>query len=200
MPLVLVVGDHCLIRRIRAGILRVAVHPSGKGRHALHSRRDLHEHRLFGQRVRSERAERRDVVDDPDAASVRGDHQVVVPGMNDQVAHRDAGQVASLVLGPLPAAVEGNPQSQLGAQIEKIAVDRILAQHVRVAAHGSVSGNEWRPRFAEIGGAIRVRTHIAERVRVERGVRGPFVEMARIDVRDPGVPGNADDVPHHIAP
>ena len=77
--------------------------------------------RVFRQRVRRQRAQRRDVVDDPDAAAVRGDDQVVVARMNRQVANRDVRQIAALVLRPLRAAVERNPQPEFRAEEEQVA-------------------------------------------------------------------------------
>ena len=149
----------------------------------------LNEDGFFGQRLRRQRAQRRDVVDDPDAAPVRRDHQIVIARVNDQVAHRDVGQFAALVLRPLacrhraksrgPCSVPTNSSSRL---------TKVLSDDVRVTAHRTVlRRNQRRPRLAEVRGLVHVRAHVAERVQVESGVGRARFEMARVYVRDPRV-------------
>ena len=47
-----------------------------------------------------QRAQRREVVDDPDAAAVRREHEVVIARLDRDVAHRDRREVAALELRP----------------------------------------------------------------------------------------------------
>ena len=74
------------------------------------------ENGVLGHDFGSEFAQRRDVVNDPDAAAVRGDDQRRFAGLNGDVAHRDVGKFVALVLRPLLAAVERNPQPEFRAE------------------------------------------------------------------------------------
>ena len=52
--------------------------------------------------------------------------EIVVARMDGEVAHRDGREVAALVLRPLLAAVERDPEAELGAEEEQVAVHEIL--------------------------------------------------------------------------
>ena len=70
----LVVGDHRAARRVLADERRVALDPAAARRHALLHRAARQERRVASASVVArQRAQRREVVDDPDAAAVRGD-------------------------------------------------------------------------------------------------------------------------------
>src|SRR5215472_7388330 len=102
--------------------------------------------------------------------------------MDDEVADGDAREIAPLVLRPLLPAVDGDPETELRAEEEEILIDEILAEDVRVAADRRVGGDHRRPRLAEVARAVGVRLHVAERVEVERGEGGPFIEVAGVNV------------------
>ena len=55
-------------------------------------------------------------------------------GWTGQVAHRDRREVAALELRPALAAVDRDPQPELGAEEQQVLLDRVLLDHVRVAA------------------------------------------------------------------
>ena len=85
---------------------------------------------------RRQRAQRREVVDDPDAAAVRRDHQVAVARLDLQVAHGDAREVAALEL--RPASRRRRARSRGRTRCPGRAAcgfDRVLLDDVRVAAH-----------------------------------------------------------------
>jgi len=48
-----------------------------------------HEGRLLRGQLRRQLAQRRDVIDDPDAAAVGGEHEVVVAWLDREITHRD---------------------------------------------------------------------------------------------------------------
>ncbi len=74
-----------------------------------------------------ELAERRDVVEDPEAAAVRGRDEVVV--LDDDVAHRARGHVQTERL-PAAAVVEGDEDLALGGGEKEPAAARVLADRV----------------------------------------------------------------------
>ena len=78
----LIVGYDGLARRVVADELGVAARPAAAARDRLHGGLRLYEEGVFGERLGVERAQRHDVVDDPDAAAVRGDDEVVVARVN----------------------------------------------------------------------------------------------------------------------
>src|ERR1051326_2400465 len=119
----LVVSYHGLVGRVVAGELRVAGVPAAAAGDALHRGTPLNEENVFRESFGREHSQRRDVVNDPDAAPVRGNDEVVVARVYGEVAHGDVRHVAALVLRPLPTAVERDPQAELRADEEKVAVN-----------------------------------------------------------------------------
>jgi len=83
----LIERDH----RARGGIVApergVAFDPAGLRWHALLHRPRRQEGHWLGHDVAGERAQGRHVVDDPDAAPVRGEHEVMLARLQLQVAH-----------------------------------------------------------------------------------------------------------------
>jgi len=90
VPAPLIVGNDGIAGRIRAHVHRVAVGPATARLQALRCRTAREERDRAGEHLGRQRPERRDVVHDPDPAAVRGDHEVVVAGVNGQIAHRDS--------------------------------------------------------------------------------------------------------------
>ena len=127
-------------------------------------------------------------------------YEIVVARMNREIAHRHRRQIAALVMGPLLAAIHGDPQPELGAEEQEILVDEILFEDVGIPTYRTLGGDERRPRRAEIGRFVGIWPHVAERVDVKRGVDRTGVEMARFDRRDPGVFREPADVRDHVRP
>jgi len=115
MTFALIISDHRGVRRIIADENGIAISPAPAGGNSLHGGLALHELGFLRQSVGRQLSQRRDVVDDPNAAAVRCDHQITIARMNRQVAYRDVRQVTAFVLRPLLAAVDRNPQSELGS-------------------------------------------------------------------------------------
>ena len=134
----LVVRDHGAARRVRRR--RTLASPSAQPPDALHAL--LHGPRRAGtpppaaSTSRVERAQRRDVVDDPDAAAVRGEHQIVVARLHREIAHRDGREVAALEL--RPRARRRRARSTGRTRCRRTAGPASTGSsldHVRVAAH-----------------------------------------------------------------
>ena len=113
----------------------VAFHPAAGGFHRLHGlgmgRKVAYSDIRSGVSARN----RRDIVDDPDAAAVGGQDQVRCARMNDEVAHRDAGKLL-----PLYWAQRWPPsmlihKSELRAEEEQVGIDRVFVDDVGIAAH-----------------------------------------------------------------
>ena len=115
-----------------------------------------------------------------------GQHEVIVPRVDGDVAHRHGREVAALELGPVRAGVHRDEQAKLRAQIEDARPLQVLLDHMRVAAHPRGRADEGGPGLAEIRRAIQVRREIAEGVPVEGGVGRPLGMAAGLHPRHPG--------------
>ena len=82
--------------------------------------------------LRRELLQRREVVEDEEAASVGRDDEVVEMLLDDQAVHRRV-RHAELHRLPVIAVVERHVQRVLGAEVQQAAPDRIFADDVRVA-------------------------------------------------------------------
>src|SRR5437899_399116 len=51
----------------------------------------------------------------------------MVARVNGEVPHRRAGEIASLVLGPLLSAVERDPEPELGSEVQEVMVHTVSA-------------------------------------------------------------------------
>ena len=116
MARTLVVGDHGRLRRVVADKDGGAIRPAAVRLDALLHRPRRNKARLLFQQVGRQRAQRRDVVDDPDAATVRPEDKIVIARMNRQVAHGDGRETAAFELRPGFAAIDGNKQTELGPE------------------------------------------------------------------------------------
>src|SRR4029077_20531986 len=130
MPLALVIVDHGSGRRILADKNRVAICPSTLALDALLDRARRNESHILLQQIRSQRAQRRDVVYYPDPTAMRGENQIVIPRMNRQVANGNGRKMVALELCPAFSAINRKPKSKLRAQEKKIRLDQIFFNDV----------------------------------------------------------------------
>ena len=131
---------------------------------------------------------------------MRRDHEIVVSRMDRQIAHRYRGEIAALVVRPLVAAVQRDPEAELGAEEEKVRVRQVFLDDVRVSAHRTIRGDQRRPGLPVVAGAVRVRPRVSEHVQVEGGVSCTLVEMAGVDRRNPCLRRQALDTTRHVRP
>ena len=187
MPLALIVVDHGGVRRILANENRVAIGPSTLALDALLDRSRRNERNILLQQIRSQRAQRRDVVYDPDAAAMRGENKIVVPRLNRQVANGNGRKMVAFELRPVFSAINRNPQSKLRAEEKKIGFNQIFFNHVRVAANALrvLRCNERRPGLTEISGLENVRRHVAKSMSIKSSVSRAGIEVAGLHPAHP---------------
>jgi hypothetical protein len=106
MTLALVIIDHGSVRRIIANKNRVAIRPSAAPFDSLLHRTRRNERNFLLHQIRRQRAQRRDVVNNPDAAAVRGENQIVVARVNCQIANCNGRKMVALKLRPAFSAVD----------------------------------------------------------------------------------------------
>ena len=124
-------------------------------------------------------AKRGDVVENPEAAAVRADHEVVV--VNHQIANRSGGHVEPQRL-PVVAIVEADEDGEFGAGEEQALAHGIFADGVdgRIGQ----AADDLLPGVAAIVRAIDVRLQVVEADAVDGGVDGVVVEVRGVELRD----------------
>src|SRR5678816_3666557 len=154
MTLALIIVDHGGVRRILANENRVAISPSTLALDALLDRARRDEGNILLQQIRSQRAQRRDVVYYPDPTAMRGENQIVIPRVNRQVANGNGRKMVAFELRPIFSAINRNPQSKLRAEEKKIGFNQILFDYVRISANALrvLRCSERRPSLTEISG------------------------------------------------
>ena len=127
-----------------------------------------------------ELAQRLDVVEDPEAAAVRCDHQIVVVDV--EIAHR---RVRKIQLQRLPhvAVVERNRDGALASRVEQTRHLRIGAYRVhRFVARQAV--RDLRPVSAAVVRTIHPWVQIVQAETVDGDVGAVVIEARRVDDRD----------------
>ncbi len=125
-------------------------------------------------------AQRRDVVEDPEAAAVRGDDEVVAVHLD--VAHGRHRQVELQRL-PLRAVVVRDVHPLLGGGVKHAAARVVFADGVDEDVGGDAFDDE-RPRLAAVVRAVDVRLRVVEAVAVDGGIRRLRVEVRSVDDAD----------------
>src|SRR5215470_11413683 len=120
MPLALVVIDDRRVRGIITNKNSIAIGPAALTFDALLHRARRHKRHILLQQIRSQRAQRRYVVNDPDAAAVRREDQIVISRMNRQVANSSSREMVALELRPIFSAINRNPEPEFRAEEKKM--------------------------------------------------------------------------------
>ncbi len=148
-----VVADRRAIGRVLPEERLVGDEAAIVGRVELHAAAHVEQERIGLHRLRL-LLQRRDVVEDPDAAAVRGDDHVVVARVNDDLVNRHRRQVR-LDAQPAAAAIGADEQPELRSRIQHARVLRILG-HRR---HGVALRNAFADR-TEVVAAVDAGIHI----------------------------------------
>ncbi len=130
-----------------------------------------------------ELAERRNAVEHPHRAAMRGGNEIAAVDM--KIANRGPRQIELQWL-PVRAVVGREVDARLRAGVEQTAPHRIFANRARVRAVGD-AGRDLRPRLSEIGGLVQVRLEVVLLVAIGRDVRGRRVKVRWLDDRYAGV-------------
>src|SRR5207249_10893219 len=74
-------------------------------------------------------------IHDPDPATVRCQHEIVITRLNCQIAHGDSGKMVAFELCPVFSAVNRYEQTKLGPKKKQIGLNEVFFNYVSVAAH-----------------------------------------------------------------
>ena len=142
----------------------------------------------------------RQVVQNPEAASVGADHQVVEALLHHDPGHGRGGQV---LLQRLPAVprVERDVDCVLGAGVEHPGPLRVLHHDLGVAQHaGRNAVGDLVPGFAVVAGSVQVRVADVHLVAVGGDVGGRRVVAGRGDAAHGNPLGQPRHVGRHVGP
>src|SRR5262249_33430509 len=202
MPLALIIIDHGSVRRILTDKNRVAIGPPTLALDALLDWPRRNESNILLQQIGSQRSQRGDVVHYPDPAPVRGEHQIVVPRVNRQIANGNGRKIVALELRPASSAIDRNPESEFRADQKEISLHQIFFNHVRVPTNALriLSSDERRPGLAEIRGLVNVRRHVPESMAIKRGVSRAGIKVTGLHPVHPRVLRQPGNVTNDVSP
>ncbi len=125
--------------------------------------------RRRGDDGRRQLAQRGKIIDDPEGATLRRDHEVVVAGL--KIGNGRNGQATRHAL-PAFAPVERHEQSVLGARVEEVGALRILGYRAQRMIGGNAVGTvgQSRPAATIVVGAPEIWREVVESVGLHRHV------------------------------
>ena len=156
------------------------------------------QHSFFGHQIRRKRAQGRDVVDDPDTATMCRQNQIGLARMHHDIAHSDVREVGPLRAHCLPPSREIHKPNSVPRNSS--CRDRVLLDDVSVTAHSAAGRDERRPSLPVIGSLEGVRIHVAERVAIEHGEGGSFGKPASLHPGHPGGFRQVGNMPDDVRP
>src|SRR5438045_7861578 len=106
----LIIGDDRGVRRIVTDKYRVPVRPTAVAFNPLLDRPGGNECNFLRSYIICQATERDDVVDDPNAAAMSGEDQIVLARLNRQIADRHRREMVAFELGPAFSAIDRHPQ------------------------------------------------------------------------------------------
>src|SRR5579872_543368 len=168
---------------LRAGFESV-VEPGAASRHQpvrLARREESHRDvALFGRHL----LERRDVVENVDAAPIGGNHEIVELLLNHGPRNRRVRQTAGQ-RGPMPAVVDRIVQAVAGSRKQQSFLVRILGDYAHITElMFRQSAIDASPGLSEVRGLIDKRIAVVGQMQIHRDVSGPGVEGRRLDARN----------------
>src|SRR5690349_4185358 len=105
--------------------------------------------------------------------------------MHHDVADGYARKFMPFVLRPMLAAVQGNPQTKLRAEIQKVLSNWIFFDDVGVAAHAAVGCNDGRPGLSVVRSLEDVRLHVSKCMAVKSRIGRSSVIKSCLHPRNP---------------
>src|SRR5438477_1483436 len=203
MSCLLVVSNDSGVWRIIANKYGVAVGPATTAFNALllhWSRRN--KGCLLRKKLRGERAPRRNIINNPDPAAMRGQNKIVFTGLNREIAHRHRRKPTTFELRPSLSAINRNVQAKLSSKKKQARFHDIFLDDVRVTSNTLriLRGHERSPGFPKVSGAKSVRCHVTKSMAIEGDVGSAGVVVTGLDPTYPGVWRKAGNISDHIVP
>src|SRR5678816_241268 len=125
----------------------------------------------------------RGVIEDPDAATVCCQDQIVVARVNFDVVYGHVRQVLEFESGPVLSRGVRHEQAELRACIKQVGVLRIFPNYLDVGSGWQVTGNV-APRLSAVRSFENIRTKIIEHVTVKRCISHARIRARWFDMRN----------------
>src|SRR5207253_2298918 len=157
---------------------------------------------LLRKKLRGECAPWRDIIDDPDPTSMRGQDKIVVTWLDREIAHCHRRKPATFELRPCLSAINRNVKTKLGPQKKQIRLHDIFFDDVGVTSNTLriLRRDEWRPGLPKVSRAENVRCHVTKGVAIKGGVGSAGFVVTGLDPAYPGVRRKAGNVSNHVVP
>src|SRR5580704_959479 len=181
VPLLLVIIDERVGWPAGSVETLVALRPSSVGIEPLNGWRPLDQGSVFCHQIGRQSAQWRNIVNDPNSASVSREHLIGLTRLHHKITHRYRGKVASLVLSPMLPAIDRDPKAEFGSQKQQVRIDGIFLDDVCIAEGAVFLYVQRSPGLSVVRGLVRVGVHVAKSMAVKGGVRRSFIEAAGLN-------------------
>src|SRR5579862_1380762 len=191
-----VVIENGAVGRIGSGELGIAAAGAGRPHR-------IPERGPYGEKRCSLRAQDpldgRGIVQNVESAPVRGEQDVIPIRLQIDIAHGYVGQILEIEWGPVRAGIEGEERAELRTQVQDVWVLQILSQDPDERICWKATGDAG-PRFASIGGLIKMRMHVVEHVAIECHVDYVRIAMRGLQRGNRRARGKVLDVGDDVGP
>src|SRR4029077_17933319 len=162
MSRLLVVSNDRGVWRIIANKDGIAVGPPTIAFYALLYRAGRNKGCLLRKKLGGECAPRRNIIDNPDPASMRGKDKIIFAWLNCQIAHCHRREPATFELHPGLSTINRNVKTKLGPENKQVRFHDIFLDDVRVTSNPFriLRSHERDPGFPEVSRAKSVRCHV----------------------------------------
>src|SRR5947207_10112034 len=202
MSCLLVVSNDSGVWRIIANKYGVSVGPATAAFNALLHWSRRNKGCLPRKKLRGERAPRRNIINNPDPAAMRGQNKIVFTALNREIAHRHRREPTTFELRPSLSAINRNVQTKLSSKKKQARFHDIFLNDMRVTSNTLriLRRHERGPGFPKVSGAKSVRCHVTKTMAIEGDVGTAAVVVTGLDPAYPGVRRKAGNISDHIVP
>ena len=162
----------------------------------LHRRLYREQMRVAGRHCRRELLQRVELIENPEAARMRAQHQRVVACLNRDVVERHQRHVVAQWQ-PLPTGIGRNEHAELGGEVQQFCIARIFTHRARNPV-GRQPRIDPTPRGAEVARGIHIVREVVAAVIVRHHIRRPGRVPRRFHPREPRVLRQSRETALHI--
>src|SRR6476620_12696101 len=187
MPRLLVVGDDRGVGRIVPDEYGVTIRLATVTLNTLLDGTRRNKARVLGEKLRRQSPPGRNVINDPDAATVCGQDKIVIARLERQITYRYRRKPATFELRPVLPAIDRNVEAKLRSEKKQIRLHDIFFNDQGEASNAFriLCCYKRRPCLPKISSTENVRSHIAKSVAIEGGVGSTRIVITRLHPAHP---------------
>src|SRR5690242_3993750 len=187
MTRLLVIGDDRGVRRIVPDKHSVTIRPATVTLNTLLDGPRRNKAHLLRQKLWGQSPPWRNVINDPDAAAVCGQNEIVIARLDGQIAYRYRGKPATFELRPFLPAIDRNIEAKLRSEKKQIWLHDILFNDPGVTSNALriLCRYQRCPRLPKISSTENVRSHIAKSVAIEGRISSAGIVVTGLDPAHP---------------